>query len=219
MQYASHAIYLSKNLNAFVMNRSTKTGLLLTIAMLMIVAVHAQEYIVKTSKSTIQGTSTLHDWESEISQITCKSTLVIDNNVLKSIKSAEVTIPVAGIKSDKGKTMDNKTYDAFLYEKNPNITFLLISAHLTQLSAGKASFEASGYLEMAGVSKSVKLTGMTTVLPNGDVELTMSKKLKMSEFKMKQPTAVMGTITVGDEVTVNFNLTFTPSPADQQAKR
>jgi len=41
----------------------------------------------------------------------------------------------------------------------------------------------------------------------------------MTDFKMSQPTAVMGTITVGAEVTVNFDLTMTPSPANQQAKR
>ncbi|HMV08503.1 MAG TPA: YceI family protein [Cyclobacteriaceae bacterium] len=202
------------------MNRSTKTGLLLTIAMFAVSAsLYAQEYIVKTSKSTIQGTSTLHDWESEISQLTCKTRLVVENNVLKKIQSAEVTIPVAGIKSAHGKTMDNKTYDAFLYEKNPNITFLLIAAHVTQLEPGKASFEASGYLEMAGTSKSVKLSGMANMLPNGDIQFTMSKKINMTEFKMTQPTAVMGTITVGAEVTVNFDFTMTPSPDNQQAKQ
>jgi polyisoprenoid-binding protein YceI len=201
------------------MNRTLRTGILLTIALLTVVTLYAQEYIVKTSASTIQGTSTLHDWESTISLVTCKSTFTIENNTLKAIKSTEVTIPVTGIKSDKGRIMDNKTYEAFLHEKNPNITFLLVTAQLTQVSAGKASIDASGYLEMAGVSKSVKLTGIATILANGDVQVTISKKLKMTEFKMKQPTAVMGTITVGDEVTVNFNLTLTPSPADQQAKR
>lgn len=201
------------------MNTSTKTGLLLTIAMLMIVTVYAQEYVIKTSKSTVQGTSTLHDWESTITLITGKASFVIENNTLKSIKSAEVAIPVTGIKSSKGKLMDSKTYDAFLYEKNPNITFVLVAAQLTSLSAGKGSFDGSGYLEMAGTMKSIKLTGLTTVLADGSVELTVTKKLKLSEFNMKQPTAMMGTITVGDEVTVTFNLTLVPSPANQQAKR
>lgn len=201
------------------MNTSTKTGLLLTIAMLLVVAVQAQEYVLKTSKATIKGTSTLHDWESDITQVTCKSVLIMENNTLKSIKSAEVTIPVTGIKSDKGKMMDNKTYDAFLYEKNPNILFTLVTAHATPLSPGKASFEGSGYLDMAGTMKSIKIMGTTTILPGGNVEVTISKTLKLSDFNMKQPTAMMGTITVGNEVTVEFTLTLTPSPDNQQAKR
>lgn len=201
------------------MNRLTKTGLLLTIAMLMIVTANAQEYVLKSTKSTISGTSTLHDWESAITLVTCKATFTVENNILKKIGAAEVTIPVTAIKSDKGKMMDNKTYEAFLYEKNPNITFVLVTCNVTPLSTGKASFEATGYLEMAGTMKSVKLAGLTSMLPNGDVELIISKKLKLSDYNMKQPTAMMGTITVGDEVTVSFNLTMTPSPDNQQAKR
>lgn len=195
-----------------------RTGSLLTIALLIIVTAKAQEYVLKSSKSVIQGTSSLHDWESTISQITCKSTFIVENNVLKSIKSAEVTIPVVGIKSTKGKIMDNKTYDAFLYEKNPNITFLLVTSQLRPEGSSLA-LDASGYLTMAGTMKTVKLTGLIKVLANGDIQLTLSKKLKMTEFKMEQPTAMMGTITVGDEVTINFDLTLTPSPAAQQAKK
>lgn len=201
------------------MNSSIRTALLLTIAMLTVAAVNAQDYVLKSSKAVIKGTSTLHDWESEITIVNCKSVLVIENKTLKSIKSAEVTIPVTGIKSEKGKMMDNKTYDALLYEKNPNILFTLVTAHPTQLSPGKASFEGSGYLDMAGTMKSIKLAGTATVLPDGNVEVTITKALKLSDFNMKQPTAMMGTITVGNEVTVEFTLTLTPSPENQQAKR
>ncbi len=195
-----------------------RTGSLLTIAMLMIATVNAQDYVLKSSKSVIQGTSSLHDWESTISQLTYKGEFVVENNVLKSVKSAEITIPVSGIKSTKGKTMDNKTYDAFLYEKNPNITFVLATAQLRPEGSGYA-VDASGYLTMAGTMKSVKLAGLVKVLANGDIQLSLSKKLKMTEFKMEQPTAMLGTITVGDEVTVNFDLTLTPSPENQQAKK
>jgi polyisoprenoid-binding protein YceI len=200
------------------MNSITKTGLLLTIAMLMIVTVNAQNFVIKTSKSSIQGTSSLHDWESAITKLEWKGAFVIEKGVIKSVPSAEVTIPVVGIKSTKGRIMDNKTYDAFLFEKNPTITFLLVTAQLRPEGAGSA-IDATGYLTMAGTMKSIKVTGLAKVLANGDVQLSISKKLKMTDFKMEQPTAMMGTITVGDEVTVNFDLTLTPSPADQQAKK
>jgi YceI-like domain len=191
---------------------------MLTIAMLMIVTVQAQDFVLKASKSTIQGTSSLHDWESTITKLEYKGNFAVENKLVKSIKSVEVTIPVVSIKSTKGKMMDNKTYDAFLYEKNPTITFLLTNSQLRPEGSGQA-FDATGYLTMAGMMKTIKLTGLVKVLANGDVQLTLSKKLKMTDFKMEQPTAMMGTITVGDEVTLNFDLTLTPSPADQQAKK
>lgn len=194
-----------------------RKGLLLTIAMMLVVTVYAQDFIVKSSTSTIQGTSSLHDWESRITQLDFKGNFVLENNSLKSIKSAEISIPVTGIKSEKGKIMDNKTYDAFKYEKNPLVTFLLVAAHPGPGGDGQV-IDASGYLTMAGIMKSIKLNALVKILPGGDLQLTLSKKLKITEFGMEQPTAMMGAITVGDEVTVNFNLVLTPSP-NQQAKR
>jgi hypothetical protein len=49
------------------------------------------------------------------------------------------------------------------------------------------------------------------ILPNGDLQFSASKKIKMTEYKMEPPTAMMGTIKVGDEVTVNFDITVTPN--------
>jgi hypothetical protein len=48
-------------------------------------------------------------------------------------------------------------------------------------------------------------------LANGDVQIIGSRKLNMKDFNMVPPTAMMGTIKVGEEVTVNFNLTLTNS--------
>lgn len=196
------------------MNALHKIGSLVTIALLLVVTVHAQEtFVLKSAKGFVEGTSSLHDWKSDITKIEWKGTLSVENNSVKSVKSAEVTIPVTGIKSTKGKIMDNKTYDAFLFEKNPTITFVLSSAHPTINTAGVTTLDASGYLTMAGTTKAVKLTASTKLMSNGDVQLTLSKKIKMTEFKMEKPTAMMGTITVGDEVTVSFDLVLTPATA------
>jgi hypothetical protein len=64
---------------------------------------------------------------------------------------------------------------------------------------------------MAGTSKPVELTAKGKVLANGDVQIIGSRKLNMKDFNMVPPTAMMGTIKVGEEVTVNFNLTLTNS--------
>lgn len=169
--------------------------------------VNAQSnYTLKSVKATIQGTSSLHDWESDITKILFKGSVLSDGKTLKSIKDVEVKVPVASIKSKEGKIMDNKTYDAFKHEKNPYIiyTFNLAQAKTDNTSA--VSIETTGNLTMAGTTKPVALAAKGKVLDNGDVQLTISKKLKMTDFKMIPPTAMLGAIKVGDEVTVNFNL-------------
>lgn len=191
---------------------------LLCITLLIAYSARGQEnFLLKSATASIQGTSSLHDWESEITKIECKAQFQRNSQVLMNIKSAEVKILVAGIKSTKGNMMDNKTYDAFKYKKNPYILYTLTIGQIKVDGAGNATMEASGNLTMAGIAKPVTLTAKGKVLSNGDIQLSVSRKLKMTDYKMEPPTAMMGTITVGDEVTVNFDLMLTPS--GEQAKK
>jgi hypothetical protein len=167
-------------------------------------------FTLKTSKASIQGTSSLHDWESDITKIECTGSFLQQNGILKAVKSTAIKIHVKGIKSTKGKMMDNKTYDAFKFDKNPDIIYTFASAKITVDASNIATLETTGSLSMAGTTNAITLTAKGVVLSNGDLEFTVTKKLRMTDFKMEQPTAMMGTITVGDEVTVNFDLVLTP---------
>jgi polyisoprenoid-binding protein YceI len=159
---------------------------------------------VKANKMTVQGSSTLHEWESQITKAEWKGLFQIENLALVDVKNVEVKIPVESIKSTKGKMMDSKTYDAFNSEKYPFIIFSLTSAKINQ-TAG--TIDAKGTLAMGGASKPIELQAKYKVLPSGELQLTVSKALKMTDFKMEPPTAMMGTIKVGDDVTVNFDVT------------
>jgi polyisoprenoid-binding protein YceI len=164
----------------------------------------AQLLKVKPNSMTVQGSSTLHEWESQITKSEWKGSFQIENLALVDIKNLEVKIPVESIKSTKGKMMDSKTYDAFNYEKFPFIVYTLTSVKINQ-NAG--TIDAKGSLTMAGATRPIDLQVKYKILPGGDLQLTVSKKFKMTEFKMEPPTAMMGTIKVGDEVTVNFDVT------------
>ena len=102
--------------------------------------------------------------------------------------------------------MDNKTWEAFNYEKNPTITFTLTEK---TINATKHSLVANGNLTMAGVTKPVELHLIYKVLPGGELQISGSHALVMSDFNMVPPTAMMGTIKVGDEVVVDFEITLT----------
>lgn len=168
----------------------------------------AQSSKLKGFKMTVKGTSTMHDWESTVEKLECKSTFKTENNSLIEIKEAVVKIPVQSIKSPKGKMMDNKTYDAFNYEKNPSIIFSLTSI---QINASKLTADTKGTLSMAGATKNIDLPVSYKVLANGDLLVIGTKKIKMTDFNMDPPTAMMGTVKVGDEVTISFELILTNS--------
>jgi polyisoprenoid-binding protein YceI len=163
----------------------------------------AQLLKVKVNKMTVQGSSTLHEWESEVTKAEWKGLINIENLSLVDVGNLEVKIPVESIKSTKGKMMDSKTYDAFNYEKFPFILYSLSSVKINQSSG---LIDAKGTLSMAGVSRPIDLQARYKILPGGEIQITISRKFKMTDFKMEPPTAMMGTITVGDEVTVNFDV-------------
>jgi polyisoprenoid-binding protein YceI len=163
---------------------------------------------LKSSKSSVSGSSSLHEWESEITKLEWSGLLSVEDNKLAVGKDVVVKIPVKSIKSTKGNMMDNKTYDAFNADKNPTITFKLISIKIS--GTGKDYIlDATGTLIMAGASKNIGMTLKASLLPNGDIQLTGNKKLNMKDFGMEPPTAMLGTIKVGEEVTVAFDLIIT----------
>jgi hypothetical protein len=186
----------------------------LTLACFALIVTHAAysqgNFSLKTAKAVIQGTSSLHDWESEVTIIECAGWFQTQNGVLKAVKTMEIKIKVEGIKSTKGKLMDNKTYEAFKVDHNPEIIYTFISSKITVDAANVATLESTGTLSMAGATNPIALTTKGKVLSNGDLEFKVSKKIKMTDYKMKRPTAMMGAITVGDEVTVIFDLVLTP---------
>jgi polyisoprenoid-binding protein YceI len=186
-----------------------KTRYLLNITVLLLFIqanyLAAQSFTTKINKATVTGTSSLHDWESTIQKIECTGNFTLANNTLSDIKGIVVKIPVTSLESTKGKMMDNKTYEAFDHEKNPTIVFTL---NKKNINASASTIEAEGTLLMAGVTKAISLTLTYKVLPTGALQIIGSKKLTMTDFRMVPPKAMMGTIKVGDEVTVNFDLTL-----------
>ena len=177
-----------------------------SVLALQVSQLSAQSFSIKSYKLTVKGSSSLHDWESSVEKLEGSGAFVLENNALVDIKHAVVKIPVKAIKSTKGRMMDQKTYDAFDADKNPTIIFVLQSK---KIDAAKNTLVASGALTMAGVTKPVELNLSYKILPDGALRITGSKKLTMSEFKMEPPTAMMGTIKVGDQIEVTIDLTLT----------
>ena len=185
---------------------------ILMIALFIHGVTSAQETLsVKSVKASIQGTSSLHDWESAITQIEFRGVIQMESGLPKVIKDVQVSIPVKTIKSSEGKMMDNKTYDAFQSDTYPTITFVVSQSQVVVDQAKNISIKAPGKLTMAGTTKAVIVEARGKVLPNGNLQLAVAHKINMTEFNMKPPTAMLGTIKVGEAVTVVVDLILNTS--------
>jgi len=164
-----------------------------------------KSYTLKSHKMSIDGTSSLHDWTSDVTKVDWSGKITTEGSSVKAVSDVNLKITVTDIKSEKGGMMDDKTYEAFKSEQNPTITFKLTSATVTG-----STIKANGTLTMAGVSKPIVMTVATKVLADGSVHLSGSQVINMKDYKMTPPKAVMGTIKVGEKVTLLFELTVTP---------
>jgi polyisoprenoid-binding protein YceI len=163
-------------------------------------------YRVSNYYLVVKGTSNLHPWESKANEVRANGSMTFDAGTLKSIQWLTVEIPVKTIKSAKGSIMDNKTYDALNADRFPNITFKLEKvAGITKNGEGYG-INATGYLTIAGNTNKVDLYVYGKVGSDGSVTFSGSKKLKMTDFKIKPPTALMGTLTTGDEVEIAYTV-------------
>ena len=185
--------------------------ILLTFLTLLLVApLSGQSYRLTKSDISIAGTSNLHDWESAVTKVSWRGTFGFNDGVLSELKDVKVNIPVDGIISTKGRIMDGKTHTALKGEEHPNITFTMTSATITN-NGTKSTVAAKGQLTVAGATRTINLQVMLTLLTDGQYQVAGTYPMKMTDFGIDPPTALLGSLTTGDDVTIKFNLTLSPN--------
>ena len=161
-----------------------------------------------SSDIKVEGTSNIHDWELDAEQKSGTAVLETEEGKMTALKSLQVTIPAEGLKSGKGG-MDKNTYKALDTDKHKNIEFTLNEVKDFKDSGNNTcTVKGVGTLKIAGTSKQIPID--FTIKLNGDkVNISGEKTIKMTDFKVDPPTAMFGTITTWDEVTIKFNTNFT----------
>ncbi|MBD1262338.1 YceI family protein [Maribacter polysiphoniae] len=175
------------------------TILLFLVFMQSLVAV-AQENYTLTDKGgiTVDGSSTLHDWT--VTANAYSGALALNDKVFTSIS---LEVDVISILSTRGATMDKKTHNALKFEAFPKIKF---EAKDVAFSEGDGQ-AIPGTLHIAGVGKEVVIQTRIQTLEGG-IQISGSYTITLQDFNIEPPTAMFGSIVVGDDVTVNFDLVF-----------
>lgn len=185
-----------------------KTLTIILLGFLTSFSVKAQSFFTldnELSTVIIKGTSSLHDWETIAESINATLTSVLnEDEAIKEINELEFTTDVESLESGK-KAMNKKIYSAFDSKKYPNITFTL--SEVTEIKQN--SIFATGVLNMAGKEQTIDLVVTYQMMDDLSIKITGSKNLLMTDYGMKPPTAMLGTLKTGDEVEVVFNLIFT----------
>jgi polyisoprenoid-binding protein YceI len=154
-----------------------------------------------TSRISISGTSTMHDWTMTSDKATYDAVFEINSQGDPlQLSSLIVSVPAESLKSDKNG-MDKNAYSALKTDKNKQITFQLASSRID----GK-TIKCVGNLTIAGTTKQIEVDATYTILSDGSIQCKGSKKLAMKDFNVEPPSFMFGTVTTGNEITVSFDV-------------
>ena len=160
--------------------------------------------LAKGSKLWIEGTSTVKSFTCAAEKVDVSVVAETDASAADMIKSASLTVPVASLDCGN-KTMDEHMRKALKASANPQISWKMSS-----YKVDGTNVVITGSLTIAGKENPIELRGAGTVDASGTVRLKGKKEFKMTEYGVKPPTLMLGTMKVRDPVSVGFDLVLNP---------
>jgi polyisoprenoid-binding protein YceI len=199
-----------------------KTTTLTSLALLALVGSLAQAQssavslaVRPDSKLWIEGGSNLHEWSCKASAF--DASIVVDptfakqtSDVPKFLQRVEIRVPVSNLKCGHGQ-MDKNLLKALKADAAPTITYILGTFDVDPAKTKDVvSLKTAGTLRVAGQESSVRMNVSATWLADGSVKAVGTLPILMTEFGIKPPTALLGTLKTDNKVIVKFELVVGP---------
>ena len=158
---------------------------------------------------TVNGDSTMHKWKADAQDVVITAEQVKAGDLLAAVQGQglaklQLVAKAGSLKSNEGKSMDKNMHKAMEAEKFPEISFALAGYELKGDEVA-----AKGTLTIHGTAKEVVLPGKVSA-KDGGVNVKGSYDLKMSDYGIKPPVMMMGTIKVADALTIAYDFTLVP---------
>jgi polyisoprenoid-binding protein YceI len=184
----------------------------------------AQRYVISdASQIKLSGTSTVNSFECEA------ETLEFDYRVRHqiegngfSVPGVSLVVPVHGLDC-ANRRMNRDLQDALQADQFPDVRLDVFRINLVPEARADAEkkdtpqVELVGRMTLAGVSRDVtiRLSGWL------DERLRLhglgSLEVKMTDFGVEPPTALLGLVKAHDDITIHFHLMADPQPAGTSA--
>ncbi|HSH46031.1 MAG TPA: YceI family protein [Longimicrobiales bacterium] len=164
---------------------------------------------------TIEGTSTIRSWSCDAAGYTVapEPPTGFEEGVLRGEKALEtvtLTFPVEAIECGNGK-MNDHLRNALKLEDHPQITYWLSTYDIREAESGK-TVEAEGVLEIAGFQRPITMDVLVGEDVDGGVRISGEQAILMTDYNVEPPSLMFGTLKVGDEVVVKFDMPLAVQP-------
>lgn len=191
----------------------------LVAGLMTVTSAQAQMYVVTAASTmTIYGSANVTDWDASANTITGGIRM---NNTDWSgwtearaewFESVEIAIRVEDIDSDS-RRMNNNMHGYLKKDDYPLITYrLLETKELALLDNPGVKLTVRGVIAAAGTDKEIVHDVDVRINDTGGLVVSGSQDLKMTDFGIDPPTAVLGSIRSRDEMTIEFEIHFDQVP-------
>lgn len=180
----------------------TTTSILLTVIFttLSIKANAQRNYTVAKSTFEVAGTSNIHDWTMKSTEGNGVVNLTVIDSKIIEINSINITLPAESLKSTK-TSMDDVAYETLDTKTYKNIKYALKAVN----KVNETTWNLTGTYTIAGISKDFR-TQINVTANNGFFVLKGSNQITFADFGMSPPTAALGVVKAGKELTLIFNI-------------
>ena len=162
------------------------------------------------SRLSIDGSATT-------GRFTCTSTDVRGSGTLAVERpSAAVLVPVKALDCGHGP-MNRDLRNALDADDHPAIRFELDDAQVMDETAEGYQLRASGRLHIAGTTRPVAVVLQGERLASGALRATGQVPLRMTDFGIAPPTALLGLVKAQDDILVRFDLVATETVTTAEA--
>jgi polyisoprenoid-binding protein YceI len=160
------------------------------------------------SRLWIEGGSNLHDWKCDAKSVVAEVRVTRGATAQPNgVESGTLTVPVAGVECGNGK-MNENLRKALKSNEHQEIRFSITSAELVDSGEGGVIVVAAhGDLTVAGTTRPIVLS--VTGADAGDgtaLKVSGRVEMKMTDFGIQPPTALLGMLRTKNEVRILFNL-------------
>jgi polyisoprenoid-binding protein YceI len=157
------------------------------------------------SRIWVKGGSTVRDYTCNAKTIEAKiSTQPTESPALpleQLVRSGQVSVRVADVDCGNG-TMNEHMRKALRGADHPQLSFVLDQYFIE----ATGNLRLLGKLTMAGQTRDIEFTGTVKESDGGVLRVEVSKQIRMTEWGIKPPRLIMGTLKVHDPVTIGVDL-------------
>jgi polyisoprenoid-binding protein YceI len=160
------------------------------------------------SRLWLEGDSNLHSWKCDAKEFVTELRLERASPTAppRSIERATLGVPVAKIECGNGK-MNANLRKALKSSEYADITFVVTGAEFVETaSPGALEVLAKGHLYVAGNGRDLQFQVSGTDTGDGALRMRGRVQIKMTDFGVEPPTAMMGLLKTKDDVTISFDL-------------